>query len=206
MGAESGSDKILKNLKKGQCLDATERVLGWASELNYRIELYFLIGSPGETWDDFVKSIELVERYPVMKASFYQLLPYPNTELYRMVTEKRQLLRPPEEYLNDGSQRRNTPFFQTDEMSYDDRIRAFDYANARLKPHLARVNKRIYRENALEKFKKMFRNDRLAALMTRIYCADFLHDHIFNNPLSRAVKYRVKKFFLARRMRRVLRG
>lgn len=202
MGAESGSDKVLKALKKGQTLAATERVLGWASKLKYKIELYFLIGSPQETWDDFVKSIELVERFPIMKASFYQLLPYPNTELFEIVSKKGQLLRPPEEYLNDGSQRRNTPFFRSEEMSYDDRVRAFDYANERLAPHLKRVNQMFYRENARAKFKRMGMADGVAETLTSVYCSDFLHDHVFNNKPLVSIKTRIRKALLAGRMRR----
>ncbi|MFC1577284.1 B12-binding domain-containing radical SAM protein [Candidatus Omnitrophota bacterium] len=201
LGAESGSDKILKILKKGQDLAATERVLKWAAELNYKVELYFLIGAPGETWDDFVKSVELVERHPIMKASFYQLLPYPNTELFDMVSRSGQLLRPPEEYLNDGSQRRNTPFFWTEEMPREDRVRAFDYANARLKCHLKEVNKKFYRENAREKFRRFGLNDTLAGAMSAVYCSDFLHDYIFNNRISQLVKTGIRKGFFSRRMR-----
>ncbi len=202
LGVESGSDKVLKKLKKGQSVRDVERVLGWALELNYKVEVYFLIGSPGETWDDFEKSVELVKRYPIMKASFYQLLPYPNTELFEMIKHEGRLLRPPEEYLNDGSQRRNTPFFQTEEMSYDERLRAFDYAYSRLEGHLKRVNKKFYRENAREKFKRLGLNDWFADVMANVYCADFLHDKVFNSAFSRSLKSCAKKAFLSFRMRR----
>jgi len=197
LGAESGCDTVLKTLKKGQSLADTERVLRWASDLNYKIELYFLIGSPGETWDDFLRSVELAERFPVMKASFYQLLPYPNTELFEMVRSRGELLRPPEEYLNDGSQRKNTPFFQTKEMSREERMRAFDYATTRLAGHLKRVNKRFYRENALNRFRSLGLGDTLAGALADIYCVDFVHDAIFNNALTKTLKSSMKNFFLS---------
>jgi radical SAM superfamily enzyme YgiQ (UPF0313 family) len=120
-----------------------ENAIDAACRLGYIVELYFLIGAPGETWEDFEKTVKLAVRYPVMITSFYHILPYPNTEMFEYVKNNNYLLREPDEYLNDGSQRRNTPFISTPEFPYDMRIRAFKYA---YKATSARVTKarRIY--------------------------------------------------------------
>jgi radical SAM superfamily enzyme YgiQ (UPF0313 family) len=51
-GVEAGNDRILKNIKKGESLEEVEAAIQTAVELNFRVTLFFLIGSLGETLSD----------------------------------------------------------------------------------------------------------------------------------------------------------
>ncbi|MBU0703164.1 MAG: B12-binding domain-containing radical SAM protein, partial [Chloroflexi bacterium] len=48
-GIESGSEKVLRNIRKGIKLDQVERALRWSREAGIRNWGYFIIGLPGET-------------------------------------------------------------------------------------------------------------------------------------------------------------
>ena len=120
-GIESASQKVLNNIKKSEKIEDMRRAVDTACKLGYKVELFFLIGSPGETWDDFTESVKFATEFPISIASFYQLLPYPGTELFDYVSKNHYLITTPDRYLNTGSQRKNTPFFRTPDFTYADR-------------------------------------------------------------------------------------
>jgi radical SAM superfamily enzyme YgiQ (UPF0313 family) len=94
--------------------------------MGFDVTLLFVYGTPGETLDDVQKSIDLAKKHPVMKAFFFNLVPFPGTELNRWVNENRALLGDFEHMFNrqDEWKLRSTPFFETPEMSAADRIKA----------------------------------------------------------------------------------
>lgn len=202
IGVESGNDRILKSLKKSSTVKIMEDAIKTACELGYIVELYFLIGSPGETWQDFEESVRLAARYPVMIASFYHLLPYPKTELFDFVTENKYLLRGPEEYLNDGSQRRNTPFFATPEFPYELRKKAFDYAYKFTAPYVRKARSDYSMRNAFERFTAMGMPFGAARLFARIYSSDLVRTYILNKRLVGILKKALKKRAILRRTTR----
>lgn len=188
IGVESGEDRILKSLKKSATVKVMEDAIKTACELGYIVELYFLIGAPGETWQDFEKTVRLATKYPVMIASFYHILPYPNTELFELTKRNGYLLRGPEEYLNDGSQRRNTPFLATPEFPYELRKKAYDYAYKTTSGFIKLTRRAYHKKNALEKFERMGLNHAAASCLAWLYSIDLFHDHIFNNALIASLK------------------
>jgi len=116
IGVESGSDRVLKNMEKGESLADIERTVKMACELGYDVTLFFVIGSPGETEDDVKRSIEFALRYPIFSVNFNLLIPYPGTKLYDWVKNHGYLLRDYREYLNDVTHVSNTPVYQTPEL------------------------------------------------------------------------------------------
>ncbi len=128
-GVEGGNDKILAELKKGESLETIETAISDASDLGFDITLFFLIGSPNETWEDLEDSFALATKYPVLDVRFYNLIPYPNTELFDWVKVNGTFLRDPKEYLNTASVFINEPIFETPELSAEDRMRALKRAN-----------------------------------------------------------------------------
>lgn len=193
LGVESGNDSILKSLKKSATVSEMEKAIKTACELGYIVELYFLIGAPGETWSDFERTVELALKYPVMIASFYHLLPYPHTELFEVAEKNNYLLRDPEEYLNDGSQRRNTPFLSTPEFPEDLRKRAFDYAYSKTAGHIRRARIEYSRRNMREKLKKMGLNDSVAPFFANLYA-----DNFADNKMISGLKKGLKKYLAAK--------
>ncbi|MFH0774232.1 MAG: radical SAM protein [bacterium] len=127
-GVEAGNDRILKRLKKGERIEKIEKAIKDATELGYKVNLFFLLGSPGEGWEDIEDSIELSLKYPVTQALFYNLIPFPGTELFEWVSTNNYFVRKPEDYLNDTYHQLNIPLFQTPELPFFERKKAFAYA------------------------------------------------------------------------------
>jgi radical SAM superfamily enzyme YgiQ (UPF0313 family) len=125
IGVEAGNNRILKNLKKDESIEQIEQAIKDASELGYDVTLFFLAGSPGETKTDIEDSVALARKYPIFEARFYNIIPYPGTELFNWLKEKRLLLQEPSEYLSDASAFSDQPLFETEELSYRQRIKVF---------------------------------------------------------------------------------
>ncbi len=124
IGVEAGNNKVLKNLKKGETIETIENAVRLSCEIGLEVRLFFLLGSPGETETDIEDSMKLALKYPVATSRFYNIVPFPKTELYEWVKRHNFFLRDTEEYLNNASLwDRNNPIFKTPELSTSDRIR-----------------------------------------------------------------------------------
>lgn len=81
-GVESGSDRILQFLVKG----FTREMIIHAFDLCHRIGIkpgaYLIVGVPGETKQDILDTISLIERIEPFLLNFSFLTPFPNTALY----------------------------------------------------------------------------------------------------------------------------
>ncbi len=86
-GVESGSDVILRNLKKGETREQIERAIAAATDLNFHVTLFFLIGSPGENADDIKQSFQLARKYSIGRVYFFNLTPIPGSEFYDWAVE-----------------------------------------------------------------------------------------------------------------------
>lgn len=141
-GVEAGNNKILNNIKKGESIEAIENSIKTSCELGFDVTLFFLVGSPGETWNDIMDSVNLALKYPVSDVRFYNIMPFPNTELYNWLEENDYFVKEPGEYLNSGSAWVNDPVFITPQLSYEERKRALNFTKSIeikvKKNHLAR--------------------------------------------------------------------
>lgn len=124
IGVESASDPVLKTIRKGVGVARIETAIALACELGFEVSLFFVIGTPGETLADVDASIALARKYPIMKAFFFNLIPFPGTRLFKWAIENDALLAPWPELFNraDELKLRSRPFFQTPEMPESDRI------------------------------------------------------------------------------------
>jgi len=82
-GMESGSDKILGYLKKNtitvaQCYEAA----AICRRNGLRAVSSFMIGTPDETLDDIMGTVDLIETSGIVNANIYSFVPYPGTDLY----------------------------------------------------------------------------------------------------------------------------
>jgi len=134
-GVESGSNKVLKALNKGETVEQIEKAIKEACNLGYWVELFFLLGSPSETWPDIKESIDLALKYPIYDAKFYNLIPFPNTKLYKWIQDKNYFILHPPGYLNYAMHHVNEPIFATSELTLKERKKAFRYANRIIKKH-----------------------------------------------------------------------
>ncbi|MDR4508954.1 MAG: B12-binding domain-containing radical SAM protein [Candidatus Brocadiaceae bacterium] len=85
-GIESGSDNVLRKLRKGASRQQMESAIATSTALGYRVALFFVIGSPGERAEDIRQSFQLALKYPVALALFFNLTPIPGTEFYKWIT------------------------------------------------------------------------------------------------------------------------
>ncbi|MBI4698940.1 MAG: radical SAM protein [Nitrospirae bacterium] len=148
-GVEGGNNKVLKNIKKGESIEDIEEGIKNASELGYDMELFFLIGSPGEDEKDIEDSFRLAAKYPLRDVRFYNLIPFPNTELYDWIEENNYFVVNKEDYLNGNLMWVNEPIFQTPELSLHQRKKIYKRG--------IRLGNRLRRKYMYEYYVKSFR-------------------------------------------------
>jgi anaerobic magnesium-protoporphyrin IX monomethyl ester cyclase len=137
-GVDGFNDKMMEIMNRAELLEDVERAVRYSCQLGFDVVLFFILGYPGETWEDVREGAQLALRYPVLDAVFNNLIPYPNTEVYAYLQKQGFLLREPEEYLNSQSRFRDfKPIFYTKEMSPEDRLKAYRY--------LSQVRKKVRR-------------------------------------------------------------
>ncbi|MFH0921496.1 MAG: radical SAM protein [Fibrobacterota bacterium] len=116
IGVESGSERVLKIIKKGETLAQIENAIQTACELGYDVGLSFIIGSPTETEADVRLSFALARKYPVSIVFFFNLIPFPGTELNRFVSETGRWIGELDDNINRLTHFDNTPLFDTPEL------------------------------------------------------------------------------------------
>lgn len=82
VGVESGSQRVLTEIRKGVTIKQIENVFKWAKECGIRTRAYFMVGFPSETREDFEMTLKLAERVDADIVGMTVPCPYPGTELY----------------------------------------------------------------------------------------------------------------------------
>ncbi len=82
VGIESGSDKILKNIKKGITTSQARRFIKICRDLKISTHATFVLGLPGETRDTIKQTISFVKELDPDTIQVSIASPYPGTELY----------------------------------------------------------------------------------------------------------------------------
>jgi len=145
VAVESGSDKVLKSLRKGESIQQIEQCIKDATEVGMEVQLGFVVGAPSETWSDLMNSIELAGKYEVWRADFLNLIPFPGTELFEWVRNNGHFLEEPEKYLNRDIDY-DEPLFETALLSKEERREITRITN--------RLNKKLRYNAALRKLKR----------------------------------------------------
>jgi radical SAM superfamily enzyme YgiQ (UPF0313 family) len=127
-GVESANERILKNIKKGESLAVIEKAVRLALNTGMQVHLTFIIGLPGESAQEVLRSFEFARRLGVHNAQFYPLIPYPGSELFEWAKAGGYLLYRPEEYLNfiTDAGRENTALLETPQLSKESRERLYE--------------------------------------------------------------------------------
>lgn len=86
-GIESGDQRILDAMNKGEDLGRVEQAVRWSREAGLRTKGFFMIGFPGETRDSLRLTRELALKLPLDDISVMQLTPFPGTALYDSAAE-----------------------------------------------------------------------------------------------------------------------
>ena len=86
-------------------------------------------------------------RYPLNDVHFYNIIPYPGTELYDWIEKNDRFLKRPEEYLNDVTFCEINPIFDTPELPAEERVKLFKY--------LEQVRKTVHKNAARRALKNV---------------------------------------------------
>lgn len=83
-GFESGNDRILKLIKKGPAATVARarETARLCKEIGIKVKGFFIIGHPGETWEDAMDTINLAKELQLEYADFYPLTPYPSSPFW----------------------------------------------------------------------------------------------------------------------------
>jgi len=83
-GAESGSDRVLKILKKGTTVADNQNTIDMANRIGLKISASFMYGIPGETEEDKKATLGFIKQNKgkVKVEGWYQFIPFPGTLLY----------------------------------------------------------------------------------------------------------------------------
>jgi len=144
IGADAGNNRILKIIKKGETIEQIEQSVKDACELGFDVKLLFIIGHLGETVDDINDSLKLAKKYPIIRVHFYNLIPYPGTEVFEQVSKKDYFLIKPEQYLNEVSDLDSVPIFETPELPMETRV------------EMLRKARKVQKEITVKAFKRMY--------------------------------------------------
>ena len=88
-GVESGSDKVLKILKKGTNAQMIKKAFRISHLAGLRPTATFMIGNPGEEKEDIEKTLRLAREIKPHHVKFLYLTPFPGTEIFKMAKENK---------------------------------------------------------------------------------------------------------------------
>ena len=81
-GIESGSETILRNIKKGTNLRLIREYIRNAKKAGLLVHACYMVGNQGETKETMEETFKLALELNADTAQFYPLLPFPGTEAY----------------------------------------------------------------------------------------------------------------------------
>ncbi|KIL99571.1 Radical SAM domain protein [Paramagnetospirillum magnetotacticum MS-1] len=129
-GCESGDQEIVYNMGKKLKLEDVRNAVELTRKVGIRNSVNFIVGHRNETFEAFQRTLDFAASLPTDFVNFYNLVPYPGTEVYEwMKAEARQLI-PDQEFLSRIGSRNFEPVYETDEFPRADRIRAMELGNA----------------------------------------------------------------------------
>ena len=89
---ESANNRVLKEIMgKPLSVDKVRGVVGYAKSLGFRCAGLYVIGNPGETWDEIRNTMQFAESLD-MYSHFSIATPLPKTRLYQQVKEMNMLV------------------------------------------------------------------------------------------------------------------
>ncbi len=88
-GLESGSERILKSIKKNTVtVEQNRSALAMCKKFGFLTAGYFMIGCPDETEDDIMLTKELIENKDIDIGVLFQMTPLPGTEVWEYAKQK----------------------------------------------------------------------------------------------------------------------
>ena len=122
-GAESGVQKNLNTLRKGINLNQTRAAVAAAKKAGLKVYTPFILGIPGETYEEALETIEFAIELDPHYANFHTMAPFPGTELYDNVEKYGTMSSNTDDYTFEGGA--FVPYSMTREQIEELRTLAF---------------------------------------------------------------------------------
>lgn len=121
-GQESGSDRILKEYRKGVCSKQNKDITRLTTKtVGIHSPVQLVIGSPGETNQTIYETIQFLKDVEAYEYSLNYLIPLPGTPIWQYIMENK-LINNVEEYLDHVSEYGGTPLLNLNLTKMPDRI------------------------------------------------------------------------------------
>ncbi len=91
VGIESGTDRILKMIKKGITTKKIKKYLQMIKSSGIALAGFFIMGLPTEKRHEIEKTIKFSLELPLIRANFFTYLPFPGTESYNSLHSRGEL-------------------------------------------------------------------------------------------------------------------
>lgn len=148
-GFESGDDRMLKLLKKGNTVEINKRAIYLTKEAGLEVRGDFIVGTPGETWESLERTIQFTIDMKLDYAHFNKFIPFPGTELYRVLTEQGYVFDFSKSTILDHKQ----IYYINSGMDKDEFSRFLDKANKRFYLRPNHIFKRLFSIRTLHQLK-----------------------------------------------------
>ncbi len=148
-GIESGSDRILEEMKKGITKDIARNAIETANRVGIQVGISMIAGTPSETAEtlretsEFVRSMNHISWTVIPEIGF--IVPLPNTDLYHTAVEM-DLIEDPDAYLLDfiADLSRHYGSINMTEMSSGEFQKAIDESNREIREDFYRKHRVRY--------------------------------------------------------------
>ncbi len=91
LGIESGSDRVLKDMKKHLTLSKIRECVGMINKAGIDVSGFFILGFPGETVESIKDTIKFSRELKLVRANFFTYLPFPGSESYEKLKSANEL-------------------------------------------------------------------------------------------------------------------
>ena len=92
LAVESGSPKVFEMTGKGETLEAVEKALAMLSSAKIDLQVFMILGLPGDTHETFLESVGFIKKYNA-KCRWHFAFPFEGTRMYEYVKENGRFLR-----------------------------------------------------------------------------------------------------------------
>ncbi len=135
-GIESANQDVLNKTKKGLIIEKAKPIVQAAKRAGIKTGVFFIIGLPGDTFERFKQSLDYAIALKADEIRFYNLVPYPGTEIIDWIKQNGRFIKPPEEFLNDATYWNDEPVFDTPEFPMKERVKAYNIAESYVNKYL----------------------------------------------------------------------
>jgi len=122
-GFESGSQKILDNMKKAVTVEQAEKAIDMTRRAGITAFGSFMIGMLGETEDTIAETVDFIKRKGLSAHRFFYATPYPSTPMYETAKDMGRLPKDENKYVSSLAEMRDTFLVNLTDLE-DDALKA----------------------------------------------------------------------------------